>query len=278
MKSMDAGDMLADDACPDSAIYPATYPATGLRRVLAERQRELFDALNRLGDDFERLDVLERRTVPDQPLPAGAGIELVAAPAEVAARWHELTVHSHGPVRTLHSSRVQRASDRWHPARRLNQLSAGRRFRSVCTRASLEEPAGRAEIEQLCKAGAEFRVLPDVPLELVVADTMAMVNVEPGALVMMSPTMVDGMSHYFELMWTRATPLARPSSTDVEGPTPAQREVLRLAAAGLKDEAIARSLGRSSRWVRRQFEGLEELLSASNRLTLGVAAARRGWV
>jgi DNA-binding NarL/FixJ family response regulator len=57
-----------------------------------------------------------------------------------------------------------------------------------------------------------------------------------------------------------------------------QLEILRLAAAGLKDDAIARALGRSSRWVRRHFEALEERLGATNRLTLGIAAARRGWV
>jgi DNA-binding NarL/FixJ family response regulator len=63
-----------------------------------------------------------------------------------------------------------------------------------------------------------------------------------------------------------------------DAPAPVQLEILRLAGMGLKDDAIARSLGRSSRWVRRHFEVLEEMLGATNRLTLGIAAARRGWV
>ena len=92
-------------------------------------------------------------------------------------------------------------------------------------------------------------------------------------MLVRSPVLVSMLADYFELLWSRATPL------DGGGVlTGVQRRILRLAAVGFKDEAIARNLGLSSRSVRRHMEKLATRSGASNRLTLGIAAARLGWV
>ncbi|KPG76580.1 helix-turn-helix transcriptional regulator [Frigoribacterium sp. RIT-PI-h] len=61
-------------------------------------------------------------------------------------------------------------------------------------------------------------------------------------------------------------------------PTPAERDLLALVAAGATDEGIAGQLGISSRTLRRRLHSLFDELGASNRFHAGVEAARRGWV
>ncbi|MFG2054009.1 hypothetical protein ACGFI9_08235 [Micromonospora sp. NPDC048930] len=115
-------------------------------------------------------------------------------------------------------------------------------------------------------------------MQLTVADGAALVGLASTrgeAVLVRSPALVDALVDYFELLWRRAVPVEPLAGG---GPSNVQLQVLRLAAAGLKDEAIGRSLGRSTRWVRRHMESLEDLLGATNRLTLGIAAARQGLV
>nr|WP_254281022.1 helix-turn-helix transcriptional regulator [Frigoribacterium sp. VKM Ac-2836] len=61
-------------------------------------------------------------------------------------------------------------------------------------------------------------------------------------------------------------------------PTPAERDLLALVAAGATDDVIAGQLGISSRTLRRRLHALFDELGASNRFHAGVEAARRGWV
>ncbi|ROS52715.1 helix-turn-helix transcriptional regulator [Frigoribacterium sp. PhB24] len=68
---------------------------------------------------------------------------------------------------------------------------------------------------------------------------------------------------------------ARPATRP---PTPAERDLLALVAAGATDDVIAGQLGISSRTLRRRLHALFDELGASNRFHAGVEAARRGWV
>jgi len=69
-------------------------------------------------------------------------------------------------------------------------------------------------------------------------------------------------------------PKARPAGT----PDESTRALLALLAAGLTDEAIARSLGISLRTVQRRIHDLMETLGATTRFQAGMAARERGWV
>ncbi|MEU3446230.1 helix-turn-helix domain-containing protein [Streptomyces thermolilacinus] len=59
---------------------------------------------------------------------------------------------------------------------------------------------------------------------------------------------------------------------------PEQRELLRLLAAGLKDEAIARRLGVHVHTARRRISRLLESLDARTRFQAGARATARGWL
>ncbi|MQA79122.1 MAG: HTH domain-containing protein [Streptosporangiales bacterium] len=54
--------------------------------------------------------------------------------------------------------------------------------------------------------------------------------------------------------------------------------MLELLGAGLKDDAIARTLGVSSRTVRRRVAELEDRFGAANRIQLVARAAVHGWI
>jgi DNA-binding CsgD family transcriptional regulator len=57
-----------------------------------------------------------------------------------------------------------------------------------------------------------------------------------------------------------------------------RREILRLMAAGLTDEAIASRLGISARSARRHIAAIMDALGAVSRFQAGAEAARRGWL
>lgn len=61
-------------------------------------------------------------------------------------------------------------------------------------------------------------------------------------------------------------------------PTGRHRELVRMLAGGLTDEAMARKLGISERTVRRLVSELTERLGAASRFQAGVCAVRLGWL
>lgn len=252
----------------------AVPPAAALRRLLVARQRELAEANRELADRYAELERLEREPPRAGQVPGTTELELLSGSDETAARLHELVTGARHDCRHLRTHQLGGDPHGW-PAQ---APDATVRFRTICTPEALAQPAGAAAGQD--RAGSR-RLLPRLPVQLTVADRVALVGVastDGGALLVRAPALVDALLDYFELLWRRAVPLDAPASPAVGGPDTVQLQVLRLAAAGLKDEAIARSLGRSTRWVRRHIESLEERLGATNRLTLGVAAARHGLV
>jgi DNA-binding CsgD family transcriptional regulator len=74
--------------------------------------------------------------------------------------------------------------------------------------------------------------------------------------------------------WSRAVPLGM-DEIALEGQG---LQVLKLLAAGLKDEAIARQLNTTTRTIRRRVQDVLTALHAKSRFHAGVEASRRGWV
>jgi DNA-binding CsgD family transcriptional regulator len=194
-------------------------------------------------------------------------VELIRHRDRVSARLHDLIAGARRECRILQTE------DQPGPVSDWSALRPTARLRVICTPAVLRPDTTGAD------SGPTRRVLPELPAPMVLVDEAAMVPAGAGmALLVSAPALVVPLSEYFEALWPRATPLAGGRPAPDDSPAQVELQILRLAATGLKDEAIARSLGRSSRWVRRHFEALEQRLGATNRLTLGIAAARRGWV
>lgn len=86
---------------------------------------------------------------------------------------------------------------------------------------------------------------------------------------------------WFVAAFKRAWDTAELFGTDAlaligDGVPAAERELLRLLARGLTDEAVGHKLGISACTVRRQVEVLMERLDASSRFEAGLKVAQQG--
>lgn len=113
------------------------------------------------------------------------------------------------------------------------------RCRSIYEAAAMEDPVARRIIRSCAEAGEQARLLPQVPMEMKLADqTTALLPLTPsgtaGALVIRAPVVITALREYFEMLWDRATPLTAPSPVAAaDRPTPAQQAVLERMAEGL---------------------------------------------
>ncbi|WMX46983.1 LuxR C-terminal-related transcriptional regulator [Streptomyces roseicoloratus] len=137
----------------------------------------------------------------------------------------------------------------------------------------------------LLRHGGEVRTAPTVPQRMVVVDrTHALVPIDPadnrkGALLVTEPGIVSALLELFELAWNTAVPLGTTRPDDPQdGLTDHERELLRLLATGLTDEAVGQRLGVTDRTIRRQVASIMERLGASSRFEAGIKAAQRGWL
>lgn len=121
--------------------------------------------------------------------------------------------------------------------------------------------------------GEDIQLLRDVGHHLVVADGMTAfleLNEDRGLLVHGSP-LVIALTTLGELLWDRSIPLHAGGSPRERAwrLSDEDRSLLKLLAAGLKDEAIARHLGIGLRTVVRRVGKLARVLDADTRSKLG---------
>lgn len=174
----------------------------------------------------------------------------------------------------------------------LANLAKGIRYRYVYSLSALDIPGKLEEVLADIEAGEEAKVLPDVPLKLSIVDRKIArmflstdePDIETGALTVRAAPIIDALVVLFESLWQRAIPISSVLSAEIptpekEGaPTEADRKLLTLLAAGLKDEAIARHMQITTRSLRRRMGRLMVDLNARSRFQAGVQAASRGWI
>jgi DNA-binding CsgD family transcriptional regulator len=147
------------------------------------------------------------------------------------------------------------------------------------------DPETHAYAQWLTELGGLVRTAPVLPPRMLIFDRkVAVIPIDPansrlGALCTSEPGFVASLTAVFEQAWSTAIPLGAVVAADTEtGLSPLNRELLKLLAAGLTDEAAGRRLGISARTVRRQVAGLMERLHAASRFEAGLRAAQRGWL
>lgn len=178
-------------------------------------------------------------------------------------------------------------------------------------------PQGLTNLQELAETGADVRLMAHTPFRLLVADSSLAVverlvpRAQPAAVVLRGRELGEALREVFDFCWLSAAPLAEhrgqaeatapeqrrgaddraerteraerpgPAAADRRGAprlTEQQRAVLRMLTDGMKDEAIARSLGISVRTLGRLIGGLMADLRVSSRYQLGVRASVLGWV
>jgi predicted transcriptional regulator len=162
-------------------------------------------------------------------------------------------------------------------------LAQGVRWRAVYAPEALEIPGALDEITELAQRGERGRVLPGLPLKLAIADAevallpLSFDLASAQVAIVHESTLLTALVELFQTYWELAVPIGD-DDAGVEPIDDDTRRLLALLASGLKDDAIARQLGLSTRTMRRRMRELLDGLSAANRFQAGVQAARRGWL
>jgi DNA-binding CsgD family transcriptional regulator len=171
-----------------------------------------------------------------------------------------------------------------------NSLSSDRAFieknirvRAIYGQSVNSGPRQRKYLSDLAALGAEVRLIPQVPFDLMLADEhSALLAADPTdpvgpAMVIRGPALVRSYLAMFEDCWLRSVPFSTKVSPSEDGGelTEQHRTTLRLLANGLTDERIARKLGVSLRTVSRLVSEVMRYLEAESRFQAGVLAATR---
>jgi DNA-binding CsgD family transcriptional regulator/sugar-specific transcriptional regulator TrmB len=136
----------------------------------------------------------------------------------------------------------------------------------------------------LTELGGEVRTTPTLPLRMVLFDRkVALVpadleNTRNGALQISFPAVILALAVLFEQFWESGVALGDESHHSDEELTGQERELLRMLARGLTDEAAARDLGVSLRTERRMIANMMRRLGARSRFQAAVKAIQRRWL
>ncbi|MEE1770154.1 LuxR family transcriptional regulator [Streptomyces sp. JV185] len=168
----------------------------------------------------------------------------------------------------------------------LATLARGVRQRVVYSRESLGHPGHLKDVIEPCvKAGEQARVLPSVPVKLVIIDeayalvslSIQEADVHNAMLVVQPCGLLSALVALFEQSWQNALPF-HGRTTHPGGLPPADRRLLWLLAGGASDDVIARELGISRRTLFRRLQILMARLGAANRFQMALQAQRSGWL
>ncbi|MEV6841666.1 helix-turn-helix transcriptional regulator [Streptomyces sp. NPDC051133] len=166
----------------------------------------------------------------------------------------------------------------------LATLERGVAIRTLFQHAARNHRATTQYAETICAGGAQVRSTSLLPSRMLIYDDAAAVipldqeNTAAGAVVIRDPAVLRLLSHLFTSHWERAIDFAAYDRQEDNKPTDLELAVLRLMAAGKKDEAIARQIGLSGRSTSRVIAGIMERLEATNRFQAGVRATLKGWL
>ncbi|MFJ3304915.1 LuxR C-terminal-related transcriptional regulator [Streptomyces sp. NPDC086549] len=269
--------------------WTALSPGTALRDLLTEEERntatllaaiqQTRSAVARVLADFQPVHARELLTVRMEVVTGAANVS--AALEDVGRRVEEEVLSLH-PGRALPAEMVEAGLER-----DLAALGRGVRMRTVHLEAAAAVPHMASYLRRLNAAGAQVRTAHTLPLRLIVVDrATAIVPAPPSddgeiaAVILRGATLVGVFREIFEHSWAAANVLTDAASgADGEWrPEGRHREVLRMLAGGLTDEAMARKLGISERTVRRLVSELTERLGAASRFQAGACAVRLGWL
>jgi DNA-binding NarL/FixJ family response regulator len=166
-------------------------------------------------------------------------------------------------------------------------IERGVRVRAIYSQSINSAPRQRKYLSDLTAVGAEVRLAPQVPFDLLIADThSALVLSNPEdtggpAVIVRGPALVRSYVAMYEDCWLRSVPYSAKAEghSGLEGElTEQHRTTMRLLANGLTDERIARKLGVSLRTVSRLVSEIMRYLQADSRFQAGVLAATHGLI
>ncbi|MER5430518.1 helix-turn-helix domain-containing protein [Streptomyces sp. NPDC002588] len=269
----------------DHQFVPAS-PEVVLSPLLLRREAELDEQRARLTQERAALAALASDYAALAATRADSGVERLEGVDAVRVRLMELAHQAAVEVRTFVPGGALSAAalEAGRPLDAQN-LARGVRMRTVYLDSVRNDPATVEYATWLASLGGETRTVPALPMRMILSDHSAAVipidadDSRQGALLIRYPGMVRALEELFDTVWESAVPLgAAPQSTPEDAPTDRETALLKMLAAGLTDEGIARKMGVSLRTVRRNTADLQRRLGVQSRFQAGAEAVRRGWL
>ncbi|MEY9843306.1 LuxR C-terminal-related transcriptional regulator [Streptacidiphilus sp. MAP5-3] len=263
--------------------WRAVDPQTGLQTLLARQNADLERKRARIAaSQAEIAAMIAERTAA---LPRDTGTERLTGTDVVIARIEQQVETARCDVLGITPGAARKPAD-LEAARRndARALERGLTIREIMQDSCRNDPATAAHAQWLTESGSEVRTSPTLPHRLIVIDrATAFVPIDArasgkGALLVTDPSLVQALAAMFESIWNTSTPLGASAAPGRHGLTQREREVLKLLASGMTDEAAAARLAVSDRTVRRVMNDLCERLDASSRFEAGIKAAQAGWL
>ncbi|MFI1096942.1 LuxR C-terminal-related transcriptional regulator [Streptomyces sp. NPDC020917] len=265
---------------------PARYGAVDPRLGLAALIRSRRDALDRTASALEvyAAEYHERMLRTDMH----RLIEIIEGPAAITARLSELMAGAEREVLAFDAPPYVTV-DRTASESELDLLRRNIGVRALYASEVLEIPERADRLRGLVDLGEQARVVPRVPLKMVLIDgrdaviplTASAEGTRTTAALVRRSRLCDALVELFEAHWAQAVPVfSRTTAPGHAHPdlSAAERALLHLLNAGLKDEAIVRQLSISERTLRRRVTDLTARLGATSRFQAGAQAVRRGWL
>jgi DNA-binding CsgD family transcriptional regulator len=265
--------------------WSASPPRAAMQALLARRRAQLA-SMELEGERLqERYAVhLDRRFTSNQ-------VEVLNTAALVTARYEYLLRSAKREILHLVMPPYLAAPEEV-PERLTTQAEAaarGVRFRSVYDADSFDDLLSLRTAREGGRFGGETRLSNTIPMKLVLFDDdAAIMTITPadpaaGSLLIHSPPLLRVLRALFEGLWEHAVPWNEPRTDDTAVPAhadvdPRSVQVLRMMALGMKDDAIARSLGVSRRTVQQVVTDVGRRLGARTRFQIALQAQALGWL
>lgn len=261
--------------------YAAVAPDAALEVLFLEKEEQLRRArvqAARLAEGFHRAAGREPAEL----------VEVVTGRAAVLQRLEQIQRGAQREYLGLDRPPYLQRPDLCTPANG-HLHDRGVAVRAIYEQSALDQPGRLADLEAGIGRGEDARVLPSLPVKMVLADGrigLLPLHTDPAAIesaIVVHPSgLLRALSALFEVLWQRALPLStltgHNGQSGPDEPGPEARRILALLTAGLPDDAIARQLELSPKTVQRRVRDLMTRLGAGTRFQAGLQAAFRGWV
>lgn len=265
--------------------YWPSSPDIALGALFLQQQKSLLETQHTIQQLQQQVNVSQRRDESKQMVELITSREAERQILEQMDRTvqREFITLMRAPMRV---SQLDKPAEEDHPAQR-EALDRGVQYRTVIEATLMELPEFVDSIRSDMKAGEEVRVIPDLPLKLVLADhRLALIplnlrQLDSPALLVRSSSLLDALYELFEMLWERAAPISFAESNKPQVSAPDHelseetRGLISLMAAGLNDKTIAYDLSISKRTFERRIAELMQALNARTRFQVGWLAALR---
>ncbi|MGK4584072.1 LuxR C-terminal-related transcriptional regulator [Kitasatospora sp. HPMI-4] len=279
--------LVTDPSRDEAAAVAVIDPEVALLRMLAQEQRDIRERQQRAEDRYAAIEDLAARYMR-----GGAAtqceieIEVLTSRRRIQQTLEDLSDTAKNEIASMHPGALPTGEFLEQGLERDRRLLAsGVRVRAVYQQRFAAVPALAGFFRRQVELGVEVRLAPVVPLNMILSDRrFALLPIDPdnheaGAVLARGSALVRSYLALYEYCWHTSADYGHAKQRRGDGRlTEQQHAAIRMLAAGMKDEKIARSLGISLRTLSRLMSEVLQELGTTSRFEAGVRAARLGWL